>query len=204
MTGLAAKEAGYIYLSSRSQNTTYRYVAPGITSRYAYVYYLGGSQTRDIAITPEGNIWVATDWSSMPLRLYDDDNQMLDYIEGTLLPGARGVTIDDEGYLWVSDPGSDLIYQIDLTEGIEGSEQGTAMSLQASSNPFFGQVTITGTGLDEQSTISIYDVRGSLLETGQFSGAFLFGDSEEGSGGVYFVRVSNGSGDTETLKLTSL
>ncbi len=204
MTGLAAKEAAYLYVSSRSQNTTYRYVAPGIYSRYAYIYYVGASQSRDIAITPEGNIWVATDWTSMPMRLYDPDNQLLDYIDSSLLPGARGVTIDDEGYLWVSDINGDLIYRIDLTEGIQGSGQAAAPCLEASSNPFDGQVTITASGLGGPSTICIYDISGNLVAADSFNGSFVFGDSEEVLQGIYFARVTGGNGAASVLKLTAL
>jgi hypothetical protein len=204
VTGLAAKEAAYIYLSSRTQNTAYRYNAPGLTSRYAHNYYLGASQTRDIAITPEENIWVATDWTSMPMRLYDPDNQMIDFIDNTLLPGARGVTLDDEGYLWVSDIGGDIIYKIDLTEGMEGSGETPIQHLEASANPFSGQVTITGNGFDGQAVLGIYDVSGSLVAEDGFGGSFTFGDSEDVHRGIYFARVTSGSGEVSVLKLTAL
>ncbi|MCD4776623.1 MAG: T9SS type A sorting domain-containing protein [Candidatus Aegiribacteria sp.] len=204
MTGLAAKDNYRIYVSSRNQNRTYRYTAPSITSRYSYIYYTGGSQTRDIAITTEGNIWVATDWTSIPLRLYNTSNTMIDFIDNTLIPSACGVTIDDDGYLWVSDTDNDCIYKIDLTEGIESSVEGTALELQASSNPFAGQVTITATGFDNQATISIYDIRGSLVTGDSFSGSYVFGESDDLSQGVYFVRVRNGNGSEAILELLSL
>ncbi len=204
MTGLAAKDANYLYVSSRNQNTTYRYTAPGITSRYAYIYYTAGSQTRDIAITPEGNIWVATDWASIPLRFYNTNDVMIDYILSDLVPYACGVTMDESGYLWVSDTENDCIYKIDLTESIEGSGENITPYLQASSNPFAGQVTITGIGLDSQATINIYDIRGNLVSSDNFSGSYVFGESGDLLQGVYFARVSNGSGSASVLKLMCL
>lgn len=203
MTGLAAKDASYLYVSSRSQNSAYRYAAPGITSRYIYTQYAGGSQTRDIAITPEGHIWVATDWTSMPLRLYNTSNQMIDYIDSGLIPAARGVTMDGDGYLWVSDIENDLIYKLDLTEGGAGSsEPGAASSLAASANPFSASMTVTGTGFEEQAVITIYSLGGRLVEDAPFNGSYQFGGSEEVSRGVYLARVRDAGGTEAVLKLT--
>lgn len=204
MTGLGANSSSFLFVSSRAQNTTYRYTAPGISSRYAWIYYAGGSQTRDIAMTPESNVWVATDWSSMPMRLYDQDNQMIDYIDSSVLPGARGVTLDDEGYLWVSDIDNDKIYKVDLTEGIEGSGQGQPILLDASANPFAGQVTITGSGWTGEASIGVYDVSGSLVASDVFSGSYQFGDPEGTSTGIYFARVTGADGSSGVLKLTSI
>ncbi|NOQ21498.1 MAG: T9SS type A sorting domain-containing protein [Candidatus Aegiribacteria sp.] len=204
MTGLAANNATRLYVSSRTQNRTYRYTAPGITGRISYIYYSGGSQTRDIAITTNGNIWVATDLAVMPLRLYNTSNVMIDNIPAGLVPYARGVTMDESGYLWVSDIVNDKIYKIDLTEGIEGSGENITPCLQASSNPFAGQVTITGIGFDSQSTISIYDIRGNLVSSDSFFGSYVLGDSDDLSQGVYFARVRCGSGSESVLKLMCL
>ena len=205
MTGLAAKDASYLYVSSRNQNAAYRYTAPAIASGVSYTTYTGGSQTRDIAITPEGNIWVASDDpTTMPLRLYNSSNVMIDNISTALVPTACGVTMDESGYLWVSDTENDCIYKIDLTEGIEGSAESITPYLQASSNPFAGQVTITGTGFDNQSTINIYDIRGNLVSSDSFFGSYVLGDSGNLSQGVYFARVRCGSGSESVLKLMCL
>ncbi len=204
MTGLAAKDSNYLYVSSRNQNRTYRYTAPAIASRYSYIYYTSANQSRDIAITPEGNIWVAFESTSMPLRLYNTSNVMIDNILSDLVPNARGVTLDESGYLWVSDIENDCIYKIDMTEGIESSEGGITLYIEASSNPFAGQVTITGIGLDSQATISIYDIRGNLLSSDSFSGSYVLGESDDLSQGVYFARVRNCTGSESTLKLMCL
>lgn len=203
MTGLAAKDASFLYVSSRSQNSAYRYAAPGITSRYLYTQFSGGSQTRDIAITPEGHVWVATDWTSMPLRLYNTSSQMIDGIDSSLIPAARGVTMDGDGYLWVSDIENDLIYKLDLTEGgIGSSEPGAAPSLAASANPFSASVTLTGSGFGEQSVITIYSLGGRVVEDAPFTGSYMFGGSEEVSLGVYLARVRDSEGTEAVLKLT--
>ncbi|MCD4701037.1 MAG: T9SS type A sorting domain-containing protein [Candidatus Aegiribacteria sp.] len=204
MTGLAANSTNYLYVSSRNQNTTYRYTAPSILSRYFYIYYTAGSQSRDIAITPDGNVWVATDWTSITLRLYDTNDQMIDNILGGLVPHACGVTMDESGYLWVSDTENDCIYKIDLTEGIEGSEENIIPYLQASSNPFAGQVTITGIGFDNQAAISIYDIRGNLVSSDSFYGSYVLGESGDLSQGVYFARVRCDNGTESVLKLMCL
>ncbi len=205
MTGLAANDASYIYVSSRNQNTTYRYTAPAIASRVTYNTFTGTTQTRDIAITVEGNIWVANDDpTTMPLRLYNSSSSFIDNVPATLVPAACGVTIDDTGYLWASDPDNDKIYKIDLTEGIAGSEENITPFLEASSNPFAGHVTITGTGLDSQATISIYDIRGNLMSGGRFSGSYVFGETEDVSKGIYFARVTNNNGSGSVLKLMCL
>jgi hypothetical protein len=204
VTGLATRDASYIYVGSRNQNITYRYTAPAISSRVTYLAFTGASQTRDIAIMPSGEVWVATDWTAMPLRLYNTSGTMIDNIANTLVPAARGVTIDEDGYLWVSDIVNDKIYKIDLTEGIEGSGAAIGPDLAASSNPFAGQVTITGTGFDDQATIGVYDIRGNLVSTGNFTGSYVLGESTSLSRGVYFARVSNGNGGESVLRLMCL
>jgi len=205
VTGLAANSTSYLYVSSRAQNATYRYTAPAVASPVKYTTYTGASQTRDIAITSEGNIWVARDDpTTMPLRLYNANDVMIDNILDTLVPSACGVTMDESGYLWVSDTDNDCIYKIDLTEGIEGSGEGITPYLLASSNPFAGQVTITGIGFDSQSIISIYDIRGNLVSSDSFFGSYMLGDSGDLSQGIYFARVRCGSGSESVLKLTCL
>ncbi len=205
MTGLGAYNNSFLFVSSRSQNSAFRYTAPGISSRHLYLKYAGGSQTRDIAMTPDGYVWVATDWTSIPLRLYNTDDQMIDSIDDSVLPPlARGVTLDDEGYLWVSNVTNDKIYKIDLTEGMEEGEQSPARVVSASANPFSGQVTITGHGYGSEATITISDVSGRTLVDEQFDGSYVFDGPGEISRGIYFVTIRNGGCSVSTLKLTAL
>ena len=203
MTGLAAVNSSYVYLSSRAQNSTYRYYASTMSSRYHYNTYSGASQTRDIAMNSQGEVWVATDWTSMPLRLYDTNDQMVDHITSALIPGARGVTIDAEGYLWVSDVTTDTVYKLDLTEGVEGSEENTGL-LQPSANPFSSQVTVTGNGFGSDALITVYDIRGNVISSDEFSGAFTVGAGTELKNGVYFVKVNDSLGRESVLRLTCM
>lgn len=175
-----------------------------MSSRYHWLSYSGASQTRDIAMNSQGEVWVATDWTSIPLRLYDTSDQMIDYITGSLVPGARGVTIDDEGYLWVSDIDSNTIYKLDLTEGVEGSGGGNTTLLQSSANPFSRQVTVTGSGFGSDALITVYDIRGNVISTDEFFGTFTFGTGTELDKGVYFVKVKDGLGRESFLSLTCL
>ncbi|MBD3278809.1 MAG: T9SS type A sorting domain-containing protein [Candidatus Aegiribacteria sp.] len=204
MTGLATVNSSYVYLSSRAQNSTYRYYASTMSSRYHYISYSGASQTRDIAMNSQGEVWVATDWTSMPLRLYDTSDQMVDHITSSLVPGARGVTMDAEGYLWVSDVNSDTIYKLDLTEGVEGSGEESTGLLQPSENPFSSQVTVTGSGFGSDALITVYDIRGNVISSDEFSGTFTVGTGSSLDNGVYFVKVNDGLGRESVLRLTCL
>jgi hypothetical protein len=203
VTGLGAYNEYYLYVSSVNQNRAYRYVAPGVTSRYTYAYYTGASQTRDIAITTAAEVWVATDDSSIPVRLYNSDNDLLDTVDNSVIPAARGLTMDDGGFLWASDPVNDMIYKIDITSGIGGACSMTEPSLCASTNPFSSSVTIAGDGFGSEATISVYDVTGSLITRDSFSGSFVFA-SDGLSSGIYFATVQNNIGASSTLKLTRL
>jgi hypothetical protein len=92
--------------------TCYRYTAPAITGRYTYTSFIGLSDTHDICKTDNGWIWIACESSSHPVRAYSGGACQY-VIDSTVVPYARGITVDSDGYLWVSDPVNDLIYQVD-------------------------------------------------------------------------------------------
>lgn len=115
MTGLAA-HMDYLYLSSRAQNRTYRYSLPGMHGRNANVRFGNDSRTRDIARDSDGLIWVATDDSEIPLRLYNSSGRMVSSISGDIVSSATGITIDIEGNLWVSNNGEGIICCVDLSK----------------------------------------------------------------------------------------
>ncbi len=73
------------------------------------------SRTRDIARDPEGLIWVATDDSEIPLRLYNSSGRMVSSISGDIVSSATGITIDTEGNLWVSNNEEGIICCVDLS-----------------------------------------------------------------------------------------
>jgi len=118
VTGLSA-EANYLYLGSRNQNRAYRYTLPTIASRVSYCYFTLYSQTRDIVKTPDNLVWVASDNTTLTLACYNTSGVRVDDIMNDLVPHARGVAMDPDGYLWVSDPVNDLIYKIDLSLSLQ-------------------------------------------------------------------------------------
>ncbi len=71
-----------------------------------------------------GNIWLAWDNSSQPVRMYDTGGAVIDYLPGSLIPQATGLTMDTDGYLWVSDNDNDLIYKVDLEVALNRSTWG--------------------------------------------------------------------------------
>jgi len=207
VTGLSAS-GNYLYLSSITQNRTYRYTLPGIAGRLSRNPFTGFSQTRDIAWLADNTVWVASDWTSVTLRLYNSAGTWVDYIPGSLVPYARGVAMDPEGYLWVSDMENDKIYKIDLTEGVEGTETSGTIDLSLSSNPFNASVVITGEGFPGEAHLEIYDIRGMLILEDTFEGAFTWnGSSTDGSqvpAGAYFAVVTDTQGNLGTTELLRL
>ena len=69
--------------------------------------------------TPDNLTWVASDNSTMVLACFDSGHVRVDDIMGDLVPYARGVAMDPDGYLWVSDPVNDLLYKIDLSLSLQ-------------------------------------------------------------------------------------
>lgn len=200
MTGLGARDASYLYVSSTAQNAAYRYVAPGIYSRYHYMSFTASSDTRDLAILPDGSIWVALDWSSVKLRHYDSGGSLLESIGTDLVPDAWGVTVDDTGRLWVSDTENNLIYAINLSTGVEDGPSPSG-GLQVSRNPFSESVTITCEGV-ENGTLSIYDGSGRLVAERPFGGSTLI-EAEGMDKGAYYVMLSSG-GSVRSARLLKL
>ena len=200
MTGLSAS-GSYLYLSSKNQNRCYRYVLPGITGLLQWTYFVGFTNPRDLAYLPDNTIWVASDNTTMTLACFNDDNDRIDYIMSDLVPYARGVAVDDAGYLWVSDIVNDVIYKIDLSEGVEPGT-GAPAGITASSNPFMGSVTIQGSGFGADATLRIFDLSGRVVREAPFEGSYTWSD-ETGSG-VYLVVVSDWLGSRETLELVKL
>ncbi len=181
---------------------------PGINNRAQHVYFNGYSQTRDIAITPDSIVWVASDNASIPVRAYNRSGVVVDYIDSDLVSSARGVAIDPEGYLWLSNMEMDLIYKIDLTEGIETSDPDNPLNISVSSNPFLSSVVITGEGFAGNSEITIFDIQGHLIVQDSFDGSYAWDGSSSNSTpvpcGTYFAVVIDNNGNCDTVKLLRL
>lgn len=106
----------YLYVSSRSQNRTYRYSLPGIYGRTNSTPFGRNSLTRDIARDSVGHIWAASDDSRIPIRCFDSSGDTVEEISNSIISSAAGLTIDDDGHLWASNSDDMMLYRIDITE----------------------------------------------------------------------------------------
>ena len=190
MTGLSAS-GNYVFLGSRNQNRVYYYTLPGITTRKDFSFLTGFSTTCDIAMNAADSlVWVASENTSLTIKCYDTNNTMVDYIGIDMVTNARGMALDPSGYLWVSDIDADKIYQIDLTDGIEGgSIQG--LNVVPSANPFSGAVTIQAPGAN--ASVTIFDMHGRQVETDNFQGSWTWNSSAPAGSYVFVVRDDQGA-----------
>ncbi len=106
----------YLYVSSISQNRTFRYSLPGIYGRTNSTPFERNSRTRDIARDSMGRIWAASDDSRIPIRCWDSSGDTVKEISNNIISSAAGLTIDDDGHLWVSNNDDMMLYRIDITE----------------------------------------------------------------------------------------
>ena len=106
----------YLYVSSRSQNRTYRYSLPGVYGRTNSTPFERNSRTRDIARDSMGRIWVASNDSRIPIRCLDSSGNTVEEISNNIISSAAGLTIDDDGHLWASNNDDMMLYRIDITE----------------------------------------------------------------------------------------
>jgi len=164
------------------------------TGQYMYPADFPGLQTTsyDIAFSSEG-VWVARDESDSPILRYNDSGQITGYVEGATISCAAGLTVDADGFLWVSDPDNDKIYKLDTSTSV--ADETTfgigQVSLTPAVNPFTASVMINATGYSDGTTVEVFDLRGRLLETGTISGSSYFWDASEEAAGTYLIRVSD-------------
>ena len=201
MTGLSVF-GNYIYLGSRNQTRTYRYSLPNITGMVSFTYMIGASNSCDIAFNGADNlVWVACDSENLAVRCYDNANTMVDYIDIGIIPNARGLALDSEGYLWISDVDADKIYKVDLTQGIgENQSQGITLNVVPSANPFSGAVTIQAAGVT--ASVTVFDMHGRQVETDSFQESWIWNSSAPA--GSYVFVVNDGNGNVETLNLVKI
>jgi len=207
VTGLEAS-GSYLYLSSVNQNSCYRYTLPDVAGRTTHRFYVGYSQTKDIAINADNHIWVAANHATNTLRLYNASNQVIDFIEPALVPYASGVTMDPEGFLWVADPTNDKIYKIDISTGVadESSAETQGFSIRTGSNPFVGAVTLFIEGTPN-ATVELFDIYGRMVATGTTTGHWVWDGTMNGTAapsGTYLAMVRSEAGTVQTLNLIKL
>ncbi|MEA3265428.1 MAG: T9SS type A sorting domain-containing protein [Candidatus Fermentibacteria bacterium] len=198
MTGLSVSN-NHIFLGSRSQKRVYYYSLPGITTLTLFSYLSGsGNNTCDIAMNAADSlVWVASESTEMAVTCYNSNNTMVDYIDISLVPNARGLTLDPSGYLWVSDIDADKLYKIDLTEGIEDNGTGQALNVVPSANPFSGAVTFQAQGVT--GTVTVFDMYGRQVESEGFQNAWTWNSSAPAGTYVFVIRDDQGASATVEL-----
>jgi hypothetical protein len=181
---------------------------PWINNRVFNRTYTGYSNTKDITMDPNNNLWVAAANSAAPLRLYNPSSQIVDFITSDLVPYATGITMDPEGYLWVADPVNNKLYKVDLELSIsdESSLELSDFSVRAGSNPFIGAVTLHIEGI-ESASVEILDIYGRLVVSGTTTGPWMWDGLINGTpapSGAYLALIKNETGAVQTLNLIKL
>ncbi len=201
MTGLSAS-GNYVFLGSRNQNRVYYYTLPGVSTRKDFTYMTGFGATCDIAMNAADSlVWVASENTGLAVKCYDTNNTMVDYINVSLIPNARGMALDPSGYLWISDIDADKIYQVDLSEGIEEGDQGTeGFSVVPSANPFSGAVTFQAPGVN--ATVTVFDMYGRQVENDNFQESWTWNSSAPA--GSYIFVITDDQGESTTLELMKI
>ena len=196
MTG-GCTNGTYFYFSGNdyySNPVVQRYLASGSTSTLYMDNFPGLGTTAYDTAWLEGGIWIARDNSDSPILAYNTEGLLVGFVEGTTLSAAMGLTVDDSGYLWASNPDDDKIYQLEVTTGIE--EGSTPSSNQrivsVSRNPFSSSVVLSSDGFSN-ALLEIFDLTGRRILDSTFSGSFAW-DAEGVPPGTYFAVISDESG----------
>lgn len=195
---------GNIYGSS-TEYSVHKYNATAGTSiaQYMNQYDFPGLQPSvyDIAYSSAG-VWVARDQADSPILCYNTNGVLVDYVMGTTVPAAAGLTIDPDGFLWVSDPENDKIYKVATTTSISeaNAECFTQGSLIPAANPFQQFAVINAAGYPDGSSVDIYDIRGRLVHTGSVTGELFSWNASSNPAGAYMIRFSNSS-EFATIRL---
>ena len=173
--------------------------------KYSYIgSYIGefasnvaglGSNSYDIACSNR-QVWIATDKENTPLMAFNSSGSLVESVGNSTITAAMGLTIDDHGYLWASNPEDGKIYQIDLSiTGIEGSDPSISeRSVHVDHNPAQSSVTISAIGF-RNGTIGIVDLSGKRVLSSAFDEAFTW-DCGDLPSGTYFIIVEDDSGSS--------
>lgn len=151
----------------------------------------------DIAWSDQG-MWVARDESDSPVLRYNTSGELTGCVLGSDVPAAAGLAVDDEGYLWISDPVNDKIYKVDTTTSIYGAETApvAVRSLQPASNPFTSTALINAGGFADGASVEVFDIRGRLLRTGSLQNGSYTLNGAGLPAGAYMVRVTDNGGSS--------
>lgn len=72
-----------------------------------------------------GDIWLAWDNPEQPIQKFAPNGSVVDFVPGSVIETAHGLTLDDTGYLWVSDMDADSIYMIQIVSSLQQTTWGS-------------------------------------------------------------------------------
>lgn len=179
-----------------------RFSSAGSTSSLYMDDFPGiGSTTYDTAWM-SGGIWIARDNSDSPILGYDTTGLLVGHVDGSTVSAAMGLTMDDEGYLWASNPDDDRIYQIEVMTGVgEGPGVQRPRDITLNMNPFHASVVITAEGF-EDAALEIFDLTGRRIHDSVFTGVHTWNASGFPAG-TYFAVVRDREGSA-SARLTRI
>ena len=201
MTG-ACSDGTYAYIlgtNYTSDPVIEKFTSGGSVGANPYMdFFPGSGDTVYDTAWLDGGIWIARDNADSPILAYNTDGLHVGHVDGSTVSAAMGLTIDSDGYIWASNPDDDMIYQIEVTTGIE---EGSTSPLDTriigvSRNPFHSAAVITGDGFNN-AVIDIFDLNGRRVLSASFPGSYTWNAVKMPSGS-YFVRVSDRAGSSST------
>lgn len=215
VTGLATN-GSYIYgagvdaQTSPPKEVIERYNLSGAIQSGPFLMTDLGIDFYDIAFL-DNEIWYAVDDASEPVQVYNSAGTKTFSLSSSVVPAACGMTFDDEGFLWVSDPDTDLIYKVDLDlQGTAGSSGAafSGRSVALGRNPSRGAVEIRVTGFESGAVVRVIDLAGRTVARASTTGSMVW-DGCDVSGaqvpaGTYLVTASGPEGNSVTTRMVRL
>ena len=194
---------GNIY-GSTTQYSVHKYTTAGSSSgQYMNQLDFPGlaPAAYDIAYSAEG-MWVARDESDSPILRYNTSGVLTGYVMGTDVPAAAGLAVDDQGFLWVSDPDSDKIYKVDTSTSIDGATAGVFDSrlLAPQMNPFSSLTVVSVQGFAGGASVELFDTTGRRMQSGTVQDGTFTVDGASLPAGTYILRVTDSAGSS-TVRL---
>lgn len=217
MTGIACDGSSYTYVLGEDyyDEVLIEYFdSSGNEGTYPYMEDLKALNTHhDIAYeggNGDGDIWVANDGEDSPIKAYDTNDELVDYVPGSHLPAGaeiRGLSFDSDRYLWASDYNAEKIYKIDLTTGVSTEEAHPVdrVELRVSSNPVYGSVAISVEGATEPVDLAVFDMAGRAVARDRLDGGNSYiWEGNTVPSGIYLIRATTSSGRVMSRLVTRI
>ncbi len=190
---------GNIY-GSTTQFSVHKYTTSGSSSgQYMNQLDFPGLQPAvyDIAYSASG-MWVARDESDSPILRYNTSGAVTGYVMGTDVPAAAGLAVDDDGYLWVSDPDNDKIYKVDTTTSIDENTAGVsaARTILPGANPFSSLTVVSVQGFNGGAYAELFDTTGRRVQSGSVQDGSFTVNGSLLPAGTYILRISDSTGSS--------